>query len=193
MGTYPVNAEICGTTHKTVKQAIGRIEAGQQRPVRALRPSNYEGVRTLVADAVKAGRCGSAPSGCCPRRRRWVRRFGPELPAAGRAGSTLPACSMMVVYVGPGVGASIGGDRCHRGGCRVVAKVRRAPGTRAKVAHSREKRACCFQRTGCLTRVSERRHSREPAAPALGNSVRSRRRCQGRRSRLGATCSPLGC
>ncbi|HPL30849.1 MAG TPA: IS21 family transposase, partial [Anaerolineae bacterium] len=56
VGTYRGAAEICGTTHKTVKRVIERTEAGQERPVREPRPSNYESVRTLVADAVRAGR-----------------------------------------------------------------------------------------------------------------------------------------
>ncbi|WP_353357601.1 helix-turn-helix domain-containing protein, partial [Intrasporangium sp. DVR] len=44
VGTYRAAAEICGTTHKTVKRVIERHEAGQERPARAPRPSNYEGV-----------------------------------------------------------------------------------------------------------------------------------------------------
>lgn len=56
VGTYRGAAEICGTTHKTVKRVIERTEAGQDRPARSPRASNYEGVRSLVADAVKAGK-----------------------------------------------------------------------------------------------------------------------------------------
>jgi transposase len=56
VGTYRGAAEICGTTHKTVKRVIERTEAGQERRPREPRPSNYEGVRSLVADAVRAGR-----------------------------------------------------------------------------------------------------------------------------------------
>lgn len=55
VGTYRAAAEICGTTHKTVKRVIERHEAGQERPARAPRPSNYEGVRELVARSVKTG------------------------------------------------------------------------------------------------------------------------------------------
>lgn len=58
VGSYRGAAEICGTTHKTVRRVIERTAltvSGQQRPVRAPRPSNYEGVRSLVRDAVKAG------------------------------------------------------------------------------------------------------------------------------------------
>ena len=56
VGTYRGAAEICGTTHKTVKRVIERTEAGQDRPARSPRVSNYEGVRSLVADAVRAGK-----------------------------------------------------------------------------------------------------------------------------------------
>ena len=59
VGSYRGAAEICGTTHKTVKRVIERTvttAAGEQRPVRAPRPSNYEVVRALVTDAVTAGK-----------------------------------------------------------------------------------------------------------------------------------------
>lgn len=55
VGTYRAAAEICGTTHKTVKRVVERIEAGGERPARAPRPSNYEDVRGVVAAAVKTG------------------------------------------------------------------------------------------------------------------------------------------
>ena len=38
VGTYRGAAEICGTTHKTVKRVVERVEAGRERPVRAPRP-----------------------------------------------------------------------------------------------------------------------------------------------------------
>ncbi len=41
VGTYRGAAEICGTTHKTVKRVVERTEAGQERPAREPRPSNY--------------------------------------------------------------------------------------------------------------------------------------------------------
>ena len=55
VGTYRAAADICGTTHKTVKRVIERGEAGGERVVRAPRPSNYEQVREMVATAIKAG------------------------------------------------------------------------------------------------------------------------------------------
>ena len=55
VGTYRGAAEICDTTHKTVKRVVERIEAGGERAVRASRPANYEDVRDLVAASVKAG------------------------------------------------------------------------------------------------------------------------------------------
>lgn len=72
VGSYRGAAEICGTTHKTVKRVIERIAvtvAGEQRPVRAPRPSNYEGVRVLVADAVAAGKGRVSAKRLLPRAR----------------------------------------------------------------------------------------------------------------------------
>jgi transposase len=76
VGTYRGAAEICGTTHKTVKRIIERHEAGQERPVRAPRPSNVEGVRELVAKSVASahGRVSA-------------KRLLPKARAAGYAGS----------------------------------------------------------------------------------------------------------
>lgn len=76
VGTYRGAAEICGTSHKTVKRVIERAEAGQERPVRVPRPSNYEDVRSLVRDAVKAG-----------RGRVSAKRLLPKARLAGYAGS----------------------------------------------------------------------------------------------------------
>ena len=53
VGSYRGAAEICGTTHKTVKRIIEAHEAGQ-RPGRKGRPRNFEGVADLVAERVKA-------------------------------------------------------------------------------------------------------------------------------------------
>ena len=44
VGSYRGAAEICGTTHKTVKRIIEAHEAGQ-RPGRKGRPRNFEGLR----------------------------------------------------------------------------------------------------------------------------------------------------
>lgn len=79
VGSYRGAAEICGTTHKTVKRVIERTAttaAGEQRPVRTPRRSNYEVVRVLVADAVTAG-----------RGRVSAKRLLPKARAAGYAGS----------------------------------------------------------------------------------------------------------
>jgi tRNA A37 threonylcarbamoyltransferase TsaD len=42
VGTYCGAAVACGTTHKTVKRAIARHEAGGVVPERAARAHNYE-------------------------------------------------------------------------------------------------------------------------------------------------------
>lgn len=59
VGSYRAAAEICGTTHKTVKRVVERFEAGQsggdQRP-RKQRVSNYASVADLVAERVKSSK-----------------------------------------------------------------------------------------------------------------------------------------
>src|SRR5438309_1061346 len=52
VGTYRGAAELCGTTHKTVKRVVDRAEAGGERPEPSPRPRNYEQVRELVANVV---------------------------------------------------------------------------------------------------------------------------------------------
>ncbi len=52
VGTYRGAADICGTTHKTVKRVVLRHAAGQGRPAKAPGPANYEDVRGLVAAGV---------------------------------------------------------------------------------------------------------------------------------------------
>jgi hypothetical protein len=56
IGTYRGAAEVCGTTHKTVKRAVERAE--QDPPEPQPRPHNYDAVRELVAERVtkSAGR-----------------------------------------------------------------------------------------------------------------------------------------
>ena len=76
VGTYRGTAEVCGTTHKTVKRVIERAQEGRDRPVRPPRPSNYETVRSLVAAAVKAG-----------KGRISAKRLLPKARVAGYAGS----------------------------------------------------------------------------------------------------------
>ena len=56
VGTYRGAAEICGTTHKTVKRIITAHELASQGgspQVRAPRARNYDGVADLVAESVK--------------------------------------------------------------------------------------------------------------------------------------------
>lgn len=54
VGSYRGAAALCGTTHKTVRRVIAAHEAGEGRPVRAVRARNYDQVTELVADRVKA-------------------------------------------------------------------------------------------------------------------------------------------
>jgi transposase len=52
VGTYRGAAELCGTTHKTVKRVVERAESGGELPQRAPRPRNVDPVRELVAERV---------------------------------------------------------------------------------------------------------------------------------------------
>lgn len=52
VGTYRGAAELCGTTHKTVKRVVARAEAGGARPEPKPRTRNYEQVRELVAERI---------------------------------------------------------------------------------------------------------------------------------------------
>jgi transposase len=53
VGTYRAAAELCGTTHKTVKRVVERAEAGGPPP-RNVRPRNFDAVTDLVAARVEA-------------------------------------------------------------------------------------------------------------------------------------------
>lgn len=53
IGTYRGAAELCGTTHKTVKRVVDRAEAGSEPPQRAPRARNFDQVVDLVAERVE--------------------------------------------------------------------------------------------------------------------------------------------
>jgi len=77
VGTYRGAAEICGTTHKTVRRVIERAEAGETAgPGPAPRARNYDDVTAVVAKRVKesAGRISA-------------KRLLPVVRAAGYQGS----------------------------------------------------------------------------------------------------------
>jgi transposase len=76
VGSYRGAAEICGTTHKTVKRIIEAHDAGNPPVKREPRPKNYDQVTDLVAEKVKAtsGRISA-------------KRLLPLARAAGYAGS----------------------------------------------------------------------------------------------------------
>lgn len=52
VGTYRGAAEMCGTTHKTVRRVVQRFEAGHPPPDRPPRPRNYDDVVALVAGRI---------------------------------------------------------------------------------------------------------------------------------------------
>jgi transposase len=76
VGSYRGAAVICGTTHKTVRRVVERHIAGGVWPQRKDRVRNYDEVRALVADRVRAshGRISA-------------KRLLPAVRAAGYAGS----------------------------------------------------------------------------------------------------------
>jgi transposase len=53
VGSYRGGAELCNTTHRTVKKVVERIEAGDAPPPRAERAHNYDEVTELVAERVE--------------------------------------------------------------------------------------------------------------------------------------------
>lgn len=56
VGSYRAAAELCGTTHRTVKKVIEKLEAGGAPPPRVERAHNYDAVADLVAERVSQGR-----------------------------------------------------------------------------------------------------------------------------------------
>ena len=90
VGSCRGSAELCGTTHKTVKRVLGRRDVGQ--PTRRVSVTNTAGVRALIAERVRASDGRMGQSGCCrsPRRRATAGRrviFGGRSPAPKRSGS----------------------------------------------------------------------------------------------------------
>src|SRR4051794_23117173 len=53
VGSYRAAAQLCGTTHKTVKRIVERHNAGGAAPPRKDRGHNYDPVAELVADRVQ--------------------------------------------------------------------------------------------------------------------------------------------
>jgi transposase len=76
VGTYRGAAEMCGTTHKTVKRIIERALAGDKPPPRKRREHNYDAVAELAWDKV-AGTHGKISA----------KRLLPLAQAAGYGGS----------------------------------------------------------------------------------------------------------
>ncbi len=76
LGSYRAAAEVCGTTHKTVKRVVDRFEADDQPPDRKVRARNYDTVAELVAERVERS-----------RGRITAKRLLPVARAAGYAGS----------------------------------------------------------------------------------------------------------
>jgi transposase len=76
VGTYRGAAEICGTTHKTVRRIIAAHEAAGTAPAKPVRSRNYDEVAELVAEKVAktAGKISA-------------KRLLPAARAAGYAGS----------------------------------------------------------------------------------------------------------
>jgi len=94
VGSYRGAAEICGTTHKTVKRIVERHNAGGVAPARKDRGRNYEDVRALVTERVRASQGRISAKRLLPVARaagyagsaRNFRRLVAEVRAAWRAG-----------------------------------------------------------------------------------------------------------
>ena len=52
LGTYRGAADLCGTTHKTVRRVVEKFDAGDASPPRVERTHNYDAVAELVAERV---------------------------------------------------------------------------------------------------------------------------------------------
>jgi transposase len=94
VGSYRGAAEICGTTHKTVRRVVERHNAGGGLPPRRDRGHNYEVVRGLVAEKVRKTEGRISAKRLLPAARaagyrgsaRNFRRLVAEVKAAWRAG-----------------------------------------------------------------------------------------------------------
>ena len=106
VGTFRGAAELCGTTHKTVKRVVERAEAGGEPPQRESRPRNFDAVCDLVAERVAKSARISA------------KRLLPIARAAGYEGSARNFRSGGAA-VDRGAGLSCAGGRVRRQhGCR---------------------------------------------------------------------------
>ena len=107
VGTYRGAADICGTTHKTVKRVIERAAAGETAvAVQAERPRTYDPVTELVTTSVKSseGRISA-------------KRLLPIAQAAGYEGSArnFRRWVAMQKRCGAGTITAVDGRRCgHR-------------------------------------------------------------------------------
>ena len=111
VGSYRGAAQMCGTTHKTVKRIVERHNAGGDGAgARKDRGHNYDAVAELVAERVAAtARDGSRPSGCCRR---------PARPAMRGRRATSGGWSRRRSRRGGAVITAAGGRRCGRPGTR---------------------------------------------------------------------------
>ena len=65
LGSYRAAADLCGTTHKTVKRVMEKFQAGQAGDppaVRVEREHNYDAVADLVTERVAKSECRIDPS-----------------------------------------------------------------------------------------------------------------------------------
>jgi len=94
VGSYRGAAEICGTTHKRVRRVVERHNADSGAPARRNRGHNYDEVRALVTERVRASHGRISAKRLLPAARtagyagspRNFRRLVAEVKAAWRAG-----------------------------------------------------------------------------------------------------------
>ena len=65
LGSYRAAAEVCGTTHKTVKRVVDRFEADDQPPDRKGRPATTMWSPSWSLSESSGHTAGSPPSDCC--------------------------------------------------------------------------------------------------------------------------------
>lgn len=92
VGSFRGAADMCGTTHKTVKRVIERHNAGGAAPERKDRGHNYDEVEKLVVDRVRRTKGRISAKRLLPAARTaGYEGVGAELSPPGREGETAVA------------------------------------------------------------------------------------------------------
>src|SRR4051794_13965012 len=90
VGLYRAAADLGGTTHKTVKRMIEKLESDNP-PLRAERGHNYDAVAEMVAERVEKSPGRMLVKLMCRSPRRRLRRLDPQFPATDCASESVVA------------------------------------------------------------------------------------------------------